>query len=236
MTGTRVVALLAIYVALTNSTHAAVVAADNLIFDPFQFSGFRDDIGFEQTVNGGFANTASAQSFVAQASGRLESIASLIRVWGGGDPLNVAIHEKTVSGPGANLGSVEFVESTFPTDYFNNPPTILDMSASAVSLVAGHEYFVVLSTATPIFGTPRYSVHVMPPTSKSFGMPYWDSRDGIAFSETSISRIRPGSYELPMLVKVVPEPTTGVLAMFGLVGAVYGAHRSRGRSPPRQNG
>jgi hypothetical protein len=203
-------------IALPLVAKADTVAADNLIYDPFQFSGFREDIGYEHTVNGGFPNTAAAQPFVSLASGPLKSIASLIAVDAGGEPLQVSIRQKTPSGMGALLGMAEFPATLFPSSYATNPPTELNMESSGVELVAGQSYFVVFTTETPVHASARYNMHVMPPTAKSFGMEHWFSRDSVTYSPVNIG----GDYELPILVNVVPEPSVLMLLLIG--GAVVG--------------
>jgi hypothetical protein len=192
---------------------AEIIAADNLIYEPFPYSNYRTDIGYEHTVNGGFPNTAAAQPFVALASGRLTSIATLIRVWAGGEPLRVAVHDKAALGVGPMLGRVEFSPTLFPTSYYTSPPTVLDMEAAGIELAAGRSYCVVFSTATPVHATPRYSLHIMPPTEKSFGLGYWYSRNGVTFTATSLA-----GHEIAILAEVVPEPPAAWLLTIG--GAV----------------
>jgi hypothetical protein len=198
-------------VALPMVAKADTVAADNLIYSPFQISEYWEVIGYEHTVNGGFPNTAAAQPFVSLASGPLNSITSLIAIGAGGDPLQVSICRKTSSGIGELLGRVEFPATLFPPDYVTYPPTELDMQSSGVELVAGQSYFVVFSTDTPVHATPRYGMHVMPPTAKSFGMKYWFSRDSVTYAPTNVG----GDYELPIRVTVVPEPSMLILLVVG---------------------
>jgi hypothetical protein len=204
------------FIAIPMVAKADTVAADNLIYSPFQISGYREDIGYEHTVNGGFANTAAAQPFVSLASGPLKSIASLIAVGAGGEPLQVSICQKSPSGMGASLGMAEFPATLFPTDYVTHPPIELNMESSGIELVAGQSYFAVFTTETPVHAMGRYSMHVMPPTAKSFGMDYWFSRDSVTYSTVNIG----GDHELPILVKVVPEPSMLMLLVIG--GATIG--------------
>jgi hypothetical protein len=204
------------FFAIPMVAEADTVAADNLIYSPFQYSGYGEDIGYEHTVNGGFANTAAAQPFVSLTSGPLKSITSLIRVGAGGDPLRVSICQKTSSGIGALLGRVEFPATLFPPDYLTYPPTELDMQSSGIELVAGQSYFVVFTTETPVHAMGRYGMHVMPPTAKSFGMKYWFSRDSVTYAPTNVG----GDYELPIRVTVVPEPS--MLILLVISGAMIG--------------
>ena len=227
MSATRLLCLAVGFFMMPAIAAADMIAADNLIYEPFQYSNFRQDVGYENTVNGGFQNTAVAQPFVSLASGPLKSISSLICYEVGGDPLQVSIYEQTGLGLGTKLGMVEFPQATFPSNYFTNPPTVLDMEGSGVQLVTGESYFVVFTTQTPVHATERYSMHVMPPTAKSFGMEYWFSRDSVSYSPLDT-----GDYELPILVTVAPEPSALLLLAIGgatFVGGFLIARRSRGR-------
>lgn len=226
MSTARLLLLLVGLVVMPAVAGADTIVADNLIYSPFQYSHYRTDIGYED-MDRGFANTGTAQPFVSQASGPLKSIASLISVRNGGEPLQVAIHEKTTSGVGAKLGTVDFPQSLFPSDYMKYPPTVLDMTGSGVTLVAGESYFIVLTTRTSVHDSRRYSVHIMPPTPKSLGTTYWHTRNGVTFYASSLGK----GYELPITVTVVPEPATPLLLIVAgtLVGSRFLTARGRRR-------
>jgi hypothetical protein len=126
---------------------AELVVASN--FPPtWQFSGFREDVGYAATSNGGFLNTSHSQRFVPTQGGKLSSLTVFMDHRVIGDPLLVAIRTDSGGLPGALLGEASFAGSHFPASYFPpNPPTRLDMSALDVILQAGTTYHAVFRTA-----------------------------------------------------------------------------------------
>jgi hypothetical protein len=168
----RAGAAVCVCLATAGAAHSDVIAANN-IPENWSASSFRGDIGYSSPPQ--FPNTAEAQYFLAQAGGQVTSITAPIRRGFNGPtgaPLRIAIHE--ASGtlgnalPGALLGFVEVGPDPFPP--FNTVELVtIDVSAAGVSIVSGHAYHVVLTTAVPVPGGSQYSTAWLNTSPLNFG-------------------------------------------------------------------
>lgn len=198
------------------SSQAAIVASN--VPDSFVSSGFRLDVGYASSANGGFANTAFAQPFIPNNSGQLSQLLVYMGERNGSSPLKVSIRRDSGGKPGVSLGEIAIGASTLPSSTSPPPsPTLLNLSTLGLSLNAGQKYHVVFRTDSALSGSWYYSSHILRPHAESFRMPYVHSRDGgTTWPETGELY----GLEVPIKVFVVPEPAQASMIVAGSVAIV----------------
>lgn len=207
---------LAVVISRVPSSKAAIVASN--VPDGFAYSGFRLDVGYASSTNGGFANTAFAQPFIPNSSGQLSQLLVYMSERNGSLPLKVSIRRDSGGKPGSSLGETTISAAAIPSSYFPpESPTLLNLSSLNLFLNAGQKYHVVFRTDSALSGSWYYSSHILNPHAKSFGMPYVHSRDGgITWPETGAFY----GLEVPIKVFVVPEPALASLIVATSVATV----------------
>ena len=218
---------------ITGHTDAGVVLANN-IPNNFQFTSFRGDVGFNDPPS--FPNTADGQLFVAQTSGKVESITSYITNIQPGQsvPLDVGIYAANGTLPGSLIGNlVSIAPSALPTA--QDTQVTLDMSSSGVNLVAGQRYFVLLTVTTPsTTSQQRYSEWWIDTGSSGFPeQPVFSPNGGVNWQLTGV----PAADQIPLTISgeapAVPEPASAIMLTWGIgvvvlhLGVRRGARRSR---------
>jgi hypothetical protein len=215
---------------ITGHTDAGVVLANN-IPTGFQFTSFRGDVGFNDPPQ--FPNTADGQLFLAQASGKVESITSVIQDVQPGQsvPLDVGIYAANGTLPGSLLGNlVSIAPSALPSAPFTQ--VTLDMSSSGVNLVAGQSYFVLLTVTTPSTTSfQRYSEYWIDTGTIGFPeQPVFSPDGGTTWRLTGV----PVADQIPLTISgeaaAVPEPASAVLLASGIGVVVF--HLGLRRSAP----
>jgi hypothetical protein len=200
---------------ITGHTDAGDVLANNIPTN-FQFTTFRGDVGFNDPPQ--FPNTADGQLFVAQASGKVESITSVIQDLQPGQsvPLQVGIYAANGTLPGALIGNlVSIPASALPTAQFTE--VTLDMSSSNVNLVAGQSYFVLLTVTTPsTTSVQRYSEYWIDTGTIGFPeQPVFSPNGGTNWQLTGV----PTADQIPLTIigeAAVPEPASAILLTSGI--------------------
>ena len=209
------------------SAAGSTIVATNV--SPFQYesSGYRTDVGYSSSTNGGFLNTAHSQRFVPNQSGELTSLRVLIRHRSGTEPLRVAIRTDSGGAPGTLLGEKSFPHSLFPTSYTTpGNDRQLDFSDLGIELVEDAIYHAVFRTSTALSGSWHYSSHIVRPAAGRFGLPYLHSRDGgLTWNSGSPTGLETS---LEVSANTIPEPGAVLLVLFGVATHVsFGFRRVR---------
>ena len=195
---------------------AGSIIANNFTSPP-SYSGFDLGVGFAgDTSNGPFTNETPAQEFTAQNSGVItQIIASVGQFLAQGIPLTVTVSQAAGSIPGSVLGSLTFATNQVSSNAFSQPSTF-DFSATHITLLAGDNYFVTFSVATPINESIRYQALLLNTGSPvAFGFPAIDSPDGGA---SWLPPAVPNEIGLTIVGAAVPEPASIAMLGLGLVG------------------
>ena len=223
--GTSVIML---FSTIARYADAGVVLANNIPTN-FQFTSFRGDVGFNDPPQ--FPNTADGQLFVAQTSGKVESIISVIENLQPGQsvPLDVGIYAANGTLPGSLIGNlVPIAPSALPTAAFTQ--VTLDMSSSDANLVAGQSYFVLLTVTTPsTTSLQRYSEYWIDTGTIGFPeQPVFSPDGGTSWQLTGV----PVADQIPLTIigeAAVPEPASAILLTLGVGVVVLHLGLRRGR-------
>lgn len=211
---------------MAQATHGETLVASN--YTPtFVPSGFRSDIGYTATTNGGFTNTRLSQRFVAEHRGEVTAIEFAVRNNSASTPLLVSLRADFAGLPGASLGEVSVPSSQVPGSYISATPgdsfvrTRVDLTPLAATVEAGVLYHVILRTATAKQSGPgQYSTHQMRPHADSFNLEYLHNRGGTASWTDSAFGL-----EFPIAVfAIIPEPGAVWLVLM-MAGGVASARR-----------
>lgn len=206
------------------ASEGASIIASNMP-TPLVFSGSAVYVGL---TSPGAPNEVAAQEFTAGLGGRVGDVTVTVDAFNAPDmPLIVSLYTASGTHVGSLLGSVSVPPSSVSSPY-NFPGAdglaTADFTGLNINLVAGSQYFVVLTTATTRVDRNYRVLAINTPSSLAFGYSFQEGLDGIG----SLAPVRLTT-EIGLTVRsaeAVPEPSS--LVMLGLGGlGVAGLARRR---------
>jgi hypothetical protein len=219
------------------SAHADVIAASNFPADQKSTNGWQE-IALNSPPYNGYTNSAWGQSFVANSSGILTTVDTLLAAgfespMPGSPPLVVSFHESVAGLPTVNHAAIQYTAAAFHSIVGTTDHRVtIDFSDFRIPIHAGSEYIVTYQSPFGVGGKSGsyapYFVGLILGNPIPFGRVTTLARNGVDW-ERSPAPTPPFTVELATRVWVTPEPKS-LHMLFGALAAFVNTPCRRRRS------